>query len=210
MTVAPVKLAPPSSDAFLAAVQSRRSLYSLAKSSPIADEKIVEIVQTAIKHAPSPFNAQSSRAVVLFGSKHEAFWDVAAERFKAVVPSQMFDRIAPKLVTMKDAYGTVLLFEDSASLDAVAAKMPFVAPQLPGWSENVHGIVSYIIWTALEAEGLGASFQHYTDFVQKDVEEMFQVPATWKLRANLVFGAPTVPPMEKTFEPLEDRVKVFA
>lgn len=39
---------------------------------------------------------------------------------------------------------------------------------------------------------------------------MFQVPATWKLRANLVFGAPTVPPMEKTFEPLEDRVKVFA
>ncbi|BGP29131.1 Putative nitroreductase [Rhodotorula toruloides] len=210
MTVAPVKPAPPSSEAFLAAVQSRRSLYSLAKSSPIADEKIVEIVQTAVKHAPSPFNTQSSRAVILFGSKHEKFWNVAAERFKAAVPSDFFDRIAPKLLQMKDAYGTVLLFEDSAAFEPLLAKMPFIAPNLPGWSENVHGIVSYIIWTALDAEGLGASFQHYTDVVQKDVEEMLQVPSTWKLRANLVFGAPTVPPMEKAFQSLEDRVKVFA
>ncbi|KAL7344496.1 hypothetical protein BJY59DRAFT_644410 [Rhodotorula toruloides] len=148
--------------------------------------KIIEIVQTAIKHGPSAFNTQSSRAVVLFGSKHEKFWNTAEERFKAAVSAEFFAQISPKLLQMKDAYG------------------------LPPWSENAHGIVSYIIWTALYAEGLGASLQHYTELVQEDVEEMFQVPSTWKLRANLVFGAPTVPPMEKTFQPLEDRVKVFA
>lgn len=67
--------------------------------------QIIEIVQTAIKHGPSAFNTQSSRAVVLFGSKHEKFWNTAEERFKAAVSAEFFAQISPKLLQMKDAYG---------------------------------------------------------------------------------------------------------
>lgn len=67
--------------------------------------QIVEIVQTAVKHAPSAFNVQSSRAVILFGTHHETFWKVAVERFQAAVSPEIFSRLAPSLTTMKGAYG---------------------------------------------------------------------------------------------------------
>jgi predicted oxidoreductase (fatty acid repression mutant protein) len=34
---------------------------------------------------------------------------------------------------------------------------------------------------------------------------MWNVPVSWKLDAQLVFGTPTSDPSEKTFVPLEDR-----
>ena len=59
---------------FLEAVQKRRSIYSLEKSSPISDERIEELLKEAVKNLPSSFNMQSSvpyfcwmKATVCFG-----------------------------------------------------------------------------------------------------------------------------------------------
>lgn len=49
------------SAAFLEAVKARRSIYTIGSESTISDEKIEEIIATAVKHAPSSFNVQSSR-----------------------------------------------------------------------------------------------------------------------------------------------------
>lgn len=67
----------------------------------------------------------------------------------------------------------------------------------------------FTVWLALEAEGFGANLQHYSDLIDEQVTKTWNLPASWKLDAQLVFGVPTSEPREKTFEPLENRFKVF-
>lgn len=66
------------------------------------------------------------------------------------------------------------------------------------------------VWTALEAEGLGANLQHFNFHpgIVADVLSEFKLPETWKLKAQLVFGKPTAPAQERTFEPIDQRVLV--
>lgn len=67
----------------------------------------------------------------------------------------------------------------------------------------------FTVWLALEAEGFGANLQHYSPLIDEQVTKTWNLPASWKLDAQLVFGVPTSEPGEKTFEPLENRFKVF-
>jgi predicted oxidoreductase (fatty acid repression mutant protein) len=69
------------------------------------------------------------------------------------------------------------------------------------------------VWAALEAEGLGASLQHYNfhPVFVADVAEAYNLPgpASWKLKAQLVFGTPTGGrEYERTYEPLDKRVLI--
>lgn len=65
------------------------------------------------------------------------------------------------------------------------------------------------MWVALEAEGFGANLQHYSPLIDNKVQAQWGIPASWKLDAQLVFGTPVSDPAEKTFAPLEDRLKIF-
>ena len=58
------------STSFNEAVKARRSIYALSASSPISDAAITTIVNEAVKHSPSSFNSQSSRAILLLGEEH--------------------------------------------------------------------------------------------------------------------------------------------
>lgn len=92
---------------FLEAIKIRRSTVALAKESPISDERIVMIVNHAIKYAPSAFHVQSCRALVIFGAHHDKLWDIAFKETKKEMPPQAFEQFAPKIQGYKDAYGTV-------------------------------------------------------------------------------------------------------
>ena len=67
----------------------------------------------------------------------------------------------------------------------------------------------YVLWTALEDEGLGVNLQHYNPLIDTRLETQYEVPDTWRLKAQMVFGTPAGPPKEKTFKPIEERMKVF-
>jgi len=64
-------------------------------------------------------------------------------------------------------------------------------------------------WVALEAEGLGASLQHYNPVIDAEVAAAWNLPKSWKLQAELVFGGRTNQVEAKAANPLEDRYKVF-
>ncbi|HEP1385062.1 TPA: nitroreductase family protein, partial [Acinetobacter baumannii] len=83
------------------------------------------------------------------------------------------------------------------------------ADNFPVWSEHSSAIAQFATWTALSELGLGASLQHYNPIVDADAAEAFDVPATWKLRAQLVFGSVEAPAGEKAFISDEDRFKTF-
>jgi len=75
--------------------------------------------------------------------------------------------------------------------------------------------IHYLVWAALEAEGLGGNLQHYNfhpGFVA-DVASTYDLPdpTVWKLKAQLVFGTPTGDREHpRTYEPLDKRVLVKA
>ena len=67
----------------------------------------------------------------------------------------------------------------------------------------------FAIWTALEAEGLGANLQHYNPLIDSKVTSTWGIDETWELKAQLVIGTPTGAAGEKTHKPIEERFKVF-
>lgn len=48
----------------------------------------------------------------------------------------------------------------------------------------------FTLWTALDAAGLGANLQHYqiVESVVTRAAEMYKVPESWSMQAQLVFG----------------------
>jgi predicted oxidoreductase (fatty acid repression mutant protein) len=92
---------------FLDAIKIRRSTLALAKESPISDDRIVMIVKHALKHAPSPFNVSSCRAIVLFAAEHDKLWDIALKACEEKLPPPAFEQYKPKLEGYRGAYGTV-------------------------------------------------------------------------------------------------------
>ena len=83
------------------------------------------------------------------------------------------------------------------------------AENFPIWSEHSTGIAQFATWTALSEAGIGASLQHYNPIVDDQVAEEFNVPASWKLRAQLVFGSIEAPAGEKEYMNDADRFKTF-
>jgi uncharacterized protein len=196
-------------DNFLQFVKDRRTYYSLGKGLPIAKERVQQIVTDALKHVPSPFNSQSNRVVVLFGSEHDRLWDIAAETLRAIVPEESWKATGDKMAMFRAGAGTVMFFEDQAVVDSLAAKFPAYADRFPGFATQTDAMLQFAIWTALEAEGLGANLQHYNPIIDAKVAEAFKIPESWRLNAQLVFGARTGEPGVKTFMPIEDRMKVY-
>jgi uncharacterized protein len=92
---------------FLDGIKVRRSILSLAKESPISDDRIVLLVNHAIKYAPSPFHVQSCRTIILFGAEHDKLWDIAMEACQKSLPPPVFEQYKPKIQGYRDAYGTV-------------------------------------------------------------------------------------------------------
>lgn len=70
-------------------------------------------------------------------------------------------------------------------------------------------MLQYVIWTALEIEGLGANLQHYNPIIDDEVKQEWNVPSNWKLIAQMPFGKKVAEAGDKDFMPLEERIKVF-
>ena len=117
-------------DAFLGPVEARLSNYNITNKSPIPDSKIRSIVEFSVKHAPSPFNVQSARAVVLLKADHEKLWDIADKHLKATVPEAVYQALSPRVKGFRAGYGSVLWFEDQAVLNQLREKQPAVQAQV--------------------------------------------------------------------------------
>lgn len=194
---------------FATAVEERRSIYVINNEAIVSDERIQEIVEHAVKHTPSSFNSQTARAVVLLGEQHSKLWSITTETLRQVVPANDFSPTEEKMNMFGAGYGTVLFFEDQSIVKGLQEKFPSYADNFPIWSLQSSGMVQYVVWTALEQEGFGASLQHYNPLIDDEVKSEWNIPLDWKLLAEMPFGKPIVAAGEKQFSPVEDRVKVF-
>lgn len=177
------------SGTFASLAEKRRTSYTLGKTLPVSDDAIVEIIKEAIRQAPSAFNSQSSRALILLGKEHEKFWELTREQLRKLVPADKFQPTSDKIDGFAAAAGSVLFFEDQDVVKGLQESFPAYADNFPVWSEHSTGIAQYAVWLALAEKGLGVNLQHYNPLVDADVQAEWNVPASWKLRAQLNFGS---------------------
>ncbi|PFH55247.1 hypothetical protein XA68_10266 [Ophiocordyceps unilateralis] len=200
-----------SSDILLQLARNRRTVYGLTKTLPIPSTRIRKLVEESTLHTPSSFNSQTTRAVLLLGSAHDRLWSMASDTLRAIVPADRWPASEQRLAGFAAAAGTVLFFVDESAVKTMQEKLPTYADRFPNWAEQSAGMQQWLLWSALEADGLGANLQHYNPLIDAKVCEEWALPPDWKLNAQLVFGgrAEGSGLAEKQFQPVEQRVKVF-
>lgn len=194
---------------FYAAVADRRTFYGISKETVVSDERIKEVIEHAIKYTPSAFNSQGTRVVLLLGKQHDRLWNITEEALRKVVPADKFKPTEDKINSFRSGYGTVLFYEDIAIVEALQEKFALYKDNFPVWAQQTNGMHQFVIWTALQMEGYGASLQHYTELIDNDVRKEWNIPENWKLIGQMPFGKPTAKPDEKEYQPLEERIKIF-
>lgn len=194
---------------FTDTLKNRRSIYHLGRNVSLSNEELTTLIKEAIKESPTAFNAQSTRAVILFGDAHEKLWEITEEALRPLTPAEAFPNTQNKLAGFKNGYGTVLFFKDTDVVKGLQEQFELYADNFPDWSEQSNGIATANTWVALVDKGLGANLQHYNPVIDEAVAKEWNIPSNWKLRSQLVFSSPETPAGEKEYMNDADRFRVF-
>lgn len=194
---------------FTDTLKNRRSIYHLGRNVSLSNEELTTLIKEAIKESPTAFNAQSTRAAILFGDAHEKLWEITEEALRPLTPAEAFPNTQNKLAGFKNGYGTVLFFKDTDVVKGLQEQFELYADNFPDWSEQSNGIATANTWVALVDKGLGANLQHYNPVIDEAVAKEWNIPSNWKLRSQLVFGSPETPAGEKEYMNDADRFRVF-
>lgn len=190
-------------------IEKRRSIYDLGKKEVIPYDKLVNLVKHKVMHCPSAFNSQSARVVVLFENAHLRLWGMVYNALREIVPQNKFAPTEAKIKSFANGYATILFFEDSSVIAALEKKYPAYAQNFAVWAQQSNGMLQYMVWTAVEAQGAGANLQHYNELIKDNVLEEWNLPQSWKLIAQMPVGSMETSADVKSFENIEKRVKVF-
>ncbi|MQZ57058.1 nitroreductase family protein [Acinetobacter junii] len=194
---------------FLNSIKARRTIYAIGKNVTVDQAKIEETIREAVKQSPSAFNSQTSRVVTLYGESHTNFWNIVREILRKIVPAEAFEGTNQKIDSFAAGFGTALFYEDQDVVKGLQEQFALYADNFPVWSEHSSAIAQFATWTALSEIGIGASLQHYNPIVDAEVAETYDIPANWKLRAQLVFGSIEAPAGDKPFMDDAARFKTF-
>lgn len=188
-------------------LKKRRTQYALGRNVTLGEDAIDKLIRDGIRNSPSPFNSQSSRAIILFGNESQKFWTIVKDEIRPLVGPDALDDSMAKISSFAAGIGTVLFFEDQQVVQDLQRDWPLYAQHFPDWSEHSGGMAQYVVWTLLANQNIGASLQHYNPIVDAKVAAAWDVPSTWKLRAQMPFGSNEAPLPEKDFMPDELRFR---
>ncbi|MEN1942870.1 nitroreductase family protein [Luteimonas sp. MJ293] len=198
------------SNRFLDVARKRRSQYALGNDLPISQDQVTSLIQEAMRQAPSSFNSQSSRALILHGAQSVRFWEIVKDELRKIVPADAFPTTEQKIDGFAAGAGTVLFYEDKAPVQALQEQFPLYADNFPVWSEHSTGIAQYAVWMTLAEAGIGASLQHYNPLPDAAVAAEWNIPDSWVLRAQMPFGSHAGEFGDKTFIEDSERFRVFS
>ena len=190
-------------------MRNRRTNYALGREIGVLPSQIIAAVESMTKEVPSSFNMQSARVIVAMGEHHEKIWHITKETLRKIVPAEKFAPTEAKIDGFAAAYGTILFFDETATVMHMQQQFAAYAENFPIWAQQSNGMLQFAIWTALTNMGLGVNLQHYNPLIDDEVKQAFQVPDSWKLIAQMPFGAPIEPPKAIEKIAIEERVKVF-
>ena len=182
-------------------LKNRRSIYQIKKAVPVSDEEIVKLVTDATELVPDAFNMKSQRIVLALSEKHDQLWDTIYDSFAGKVAREKIDGF-------KAGYGTVLYFYDESVVKKKQENFPSYAANFPVWAQQANGMLQISIWTGLRALNIGANIQHYNPVIDKAVKNLFDLPDSYVLIAQMPFGGIVAEPDPKEKEDISKRVLV--
>ncbi|WP_125981577.1 nitroreductase family protein [Loigolactobacillus iwatensis] len=195
---------------FLDLLKKRRSIYALGKDVKFSEKEIADLIKQVVREVPTAFNGQSTRAVVLFGAKHDQLWDIVVDRLKSEVPTeQAYENTKKKIAGFKAAFGTVLFYKDTEVVTKLENSFELYADNFANWAEQTQGSTQMSVWTMLAENNIGASLQHYNPLIDDLVRDAFDIPANWELRAEMPFGSIEAPANDKDYMDDEKRFKIL-
>ena len=187
----------------------RRSIYALGNELAVAPQAIVNMAERILLHTPSAFNSQSSRLVVLFGEQHQQLWDITELKLREEVADGDFSSSKQKMDSFRAAAGTVLFYEDTDVVKSMQEQFQLYADRFPVWAQQTSAMHQYALWTELSTLEVGASLQHYNPLIDEDVAAAFAIPNNWELVAQMPFGNILQAAGDKSYQPLNQRMKVL-
>ncbi|MFD1485610.1 nitroreductase family protein [Lacticaseibacillus baoqingensis] len=191
-------------------LKQRRSIYALGKEVKQSPDEIAKTVADVIEETPTAFNSQTTRAVFLFGDKHDQLWDIVVKRLKSEVPTaEAYAKTQEKINSFKAGFGTILYFTDTAVVKQLEKDFTLYADNFATWAEQAQGSAQLNTWTTLANNNIGASLQHYNPLIDELVAEAFDIPANWTLRAQMPFGSIEAPAGSKDYMDRADRFKLL-
>ena len=195
---------------FTEIIKKRRSCYNLGPLSVEKQKQIPAILKECILAAPTPFNSQSARVILLENKNHKQFWNIVLETLRQRVQPENFASVQEKITAFAASSGTILYFEDTVITRNLEKQYPAYAVNFPIWAAQANGMLQFSIWCSLAEQNIGASLQHYNPIIDEKVHKTFKIPATWRLIAQMPFGEILSVPQDKTFEPIEKRLKILS
>ena len=194
---------------FQEAVINRRTNYTLNKDIKVLPSQIIAAIERMAQEVPSAFNMQSARVILATNEHHNKVWDITKETLKKIVPADKFGGTEAKLNDFAAGYGTVLFFEETNTVKEMQKKFAPYADNFPIWASQANGMLQFAIWTMLTNMGLGVNLQHYNPIIDEEIKKYFNVPDSWNLVAEMVFGNPIEQPKPIEKLPIQERVKIF-
>lgn len=180
---------------------NRRTIYNINKNLPVSVEEVVKTVQNITELVPDAFNMKSSRVVVVTGEKQDELWGKVYNIFEGKVPKEKIDGF-------KAGAGTILYFYDEKVVETMQKQFAAYADNFPIWATQASGMLQISIWSALRELNVGANLQHYNPVIDDVVKTLVDVPASYKLIAQMPFGGIGALPDAKPAEDINLRVKV--
>ncbi|MGN1148832.1 MAG: nitroreductase family protein, partial [Lachnospiraceae bacterium] len=132
---------------------------------------------------------------------HEQLWDAIYKAFGGQVAREKID-------SFQTGAGTVLYFYDEAVVKGLQAQFPLYADKFPEWAMQANGMLQISIWSGLRELNIGASLQHYNPIIDEAVRNLFHLPDSYKLIAQMPFGGIVEEPAPKEKEAIDARVSI--
>ncbi len=189
-------------------ISERRSFYALGKDVSVPKDDINLLVQSCVAQAPSAFNSQTSKAIILYDNSHNELWELLATKMQALLPPEAQAATLAKLAGFKAAYATVLFYENTEIVAALEQNMPTYAHNMQPWSYQASGMLQFAVWVGLKELGLGANLQHYGELVEQELYELYNIEKKYKLISQMPFGNILQPADEKLINNLQERFSI--
>lgn len=173
---------------FLEGLKKRCSVIDLGRRIQLSKAALAQHIFEAVQTCPSSFMPSATRTVLLLGESHQQFWHMVAVQQKRERSSVIMESIELKMQQCKNAFGTLLFYEDQQAIQCLQKQRPLDAHLFLAWSEQNSGMAQFAAWTALSDLGLGAHLQHY-DQLDQQVADYFSIDKNWKMKSQLVFGS---------------------
>lgn len=187
---------------YIEIIKKRRSYYNLSEEVALSNEEIKYLIEDVINTTPSHMNSQTTRVLLLFDEHSKDFWKRVNESFDNKINKEKFHGFY-------HARGTVLIFIDQAEIAKQEETMPLYKDKFKTWGQHSAAMLQLNIWQALRDEEIGASNQHYNPVIDSWVKELYEIPDSWELIAEMPFGKIEEEPREKNKRPMDEILRVI-